>query len=72
MEENSDDNEKIYFNVSLAVTSESTGELETVGIKKQIVRERDMVCLSLDGFRKAARLCCSLGKRLGVLKKRPD
>ena len=24
--------------------------------------ERDLVCLSLDGFRRAARLCCDLGK----------
>lgn len=23
--------------------------------------ERDLVCLSLDGFRRAARLCCDLG-----------
>ena len=32
------------------------------GIKDSAFRERDMICLSLDGFRRAARLCCTLGK----------
>ena len=32
------------------------------GIKDGVFRERDMICLSLDGFRRAARLCCTLGK----------
>ena len=32
------------------------------GIKDTAFRERDMICLSLDGFRRAARLCCTLGK----------
>lgn len=28
--------------------------------RKHLSRDRDMVCLSLDGFRRAARLCCTL------------
>ena len=34
------------------------------GIKENIFKERDMICLSLDGFRRAARLCCTLGESL--------
>ena len=34
------------------------------GIKDSAFRERDMICLSLDGFRRAARLCCTLGKAI--------
>jgi len=30
--------------------------------------ERDLVCLSLDGFRRAARLCCDLGMYWKVYK----
>ena len=32
--------------------------------KHQLSKERDMVCLCLDGFRRAARLCCTLGMPL--------
>ena len=40
-----------------------SGEEDT-SMKKHISRERDMVCLCLDGFRRAARLCCGLGKSI--------
>lgn len=33
------------------------------GIKEQSQRERDTICLSLDGLRKAAALSCALGER---------
>lgn len=29
--------------------------------KRDLHRERDTICLSLDGLRRAARLCCTLG-----------
>lgn len=32
------------------------------GIKEQNQKERDAICMSLDGLRKAARLSCALGK----------
>lgn len=35
--------------------------LGTEGTKEQSQRERDAICLSLDGLRKAAVLSCSLG-----------
>ena len=38
------------------------GGAEDAMNRKQVSKERDMVCLSLDGFRRAARLCCVLGK----------
>ncbi len=31
------------------------------GVKEQTQRERDTICLSLDGLRKAAALSCALG-----------
>lgn len=31
------------------------------GVKEQSQRERDTICLSLDGLRKAAALSCALG-----------
>lgn len=31
------------------------------GIKEQNQKERDAICMSLDGLRKAARLSCGLG-----------
>ena len=31
------------------------------GIKEQNQKERDAICMSLDGLRKAARLSCALG-----------
>lgn len=33
------------------------------GVKEQSQRERDTICLSLDGLRKAAALSCALGER---------
>lgn len=33
------------------------------GIKEQNQKERDAICMSLDGLRKAARLSCALGTR---------
>ncbi|XP_055495170.1 brefeldin A-inhibited guanine nucleotide-exchange protein 3 [Leucoraja erinacea] len=35
--------------------------LSTEGIKEQNQKERDAICMSLDGLRKAARLSCALG-----------
>lgn len=32
------------------------------GVKEQSQRERDTICLSLDGLRKAAALSCALGE----------
>ena len=37
------------------------------GIKEQNQKERDAICMSLDGLRKAARLSCALGTAGGVL-----
>lgn len=34
------------------------------GIKEQNQKERDAICMSLDGLRKAARLSCALGIRV--------
>lgn len=31
------------------------------GVKEQNQKERDAICMSLDGLRKAARLSCALG-----------
>lgn len=36
------------------------------GIKEQNQKERDAICMSLDGLRKAARLSCALGMAGGV------
>uniref|UniRef100_A0A6I8SXD3 ARFGEF family member 3 n=1 Tax=Xenopus tropicalis TaxID=8364 RepID=A0A6I8SXD3_XENTR len=35
--------------------------LGTEGVKEQNLKERDSICMSLDGLRKAARLSCALG-----------
>lgn len=51
-----DSNSKLNANAT-AITAET----DDPNAKKQIARERDLVCMSLDGFRKAARLCCTLG-----------
>lgn len=38
--------------------------LGSEGLKEQSQRERDTICLSLDGLRKAAGLSCALGNRI--------
>lgn len=40
----------------------NTNANNRVELQSKQMLERDLVCLSLDGFRRAARLCCDLGK----------
>lgn len=43
------------------------------GIKEQNQKERDAICMSLDGLRKAARLSCALGTGgSGISDPRPE
>ena len=49
------------FRVKIVGTANSVAAMLGGESKRDLNRERDTICLSLDGLRRAARLCCTLG-----------
>ena len=50
-----------FFRVKIVGTANSVAAMLGGESKRDLNRERDTICLSLDGLRRAARLCCTLG-----------